>query len=71
METNKLIVLGVVVLVCALGLLILKLRASKQGRKKLTVELAEARKLTHDTVIYTFLLPNNQKKLGLKVGEHI
>lgn len=40
METNNIIVLGLIAFICALGFLVYKLRAPKQGKKKLTVELA-------------------------------
>ncbi len=69
MEVNNIIVLAIVILV-ALAFFY-RFKAAKPGKQKLSVELVEAKKLTHDTIIFTFLLPNTHKKLGLKVGEHI
>lgn len=67
METNNMIVLGIVVLAVVLAL-VYKFRAPKQGKAKLSVELIETRQLTHDTIVFTFLLPPTHKKLGLKIG---
>lgn len=46
---------------------------SKKRNRRSTykVKLIEKHNITHDTVIFTFLLPKNRKSLGLKVGEHI
>ena len=40
-------------------------------QKQLKVKLVEKKRITHDSIIFTFLLPNQKKPLGLKIGEHI
>lgn len=67
METNNVIIIGAMIFLAALALLF-RFKAAKPGKAKLSVELVEAKKLTHDTIIFTFILPNSHKKLGLKVG---
>ena len=70
MEANNILVVAIVVLLAALALFY-RFKAGKTGKQKISVELVEAKKLTHDTIIFTFILPSSHKKLGLKVGEHI
>lgn len=67
---NYIFIIAIVTLVLAISLLT-KMRTKKQGRQRLSVELVEAKQLTHDTITFTFLLPNANRKLGLKIGEHI
>ena len=40
----------------------------KNKKQNLKVKLIEKKPLTHDTIIFTFLLPNPKKPLGLKIG---
>ena len=55
---------GIIILIIFLTFLF------KPNNKKqtLNVKLAEKKPLTHDTIIFTFLLPNSKKPLGLKIG---
>jgi len=43
----------------------------RNKRSKYKVKLIEKNYITHDTAIFTFLLPKTRKALGLKVGEHL
>ena len=40
----------------------------KPGKQTMKVELVEKKRLTHDTILFTFALPDSSKKLGLKIG---
>lgn len=59
--------IGLAVFVIALALMY-KFKPSKNRKQKLSVELVEAAQQTHDTILFTFMLPDTSKKLGLKVG---
>lgn len=39
--------------------------------QKLTVKLIDKKHITHDSIVFTFLLPDQKRTLGLKIGEHI
>lgn len=67
---NLFIAVGIAIFLAVIGFL-MRSKFVKQGRRRMKVELVEAKKLTHDTIIFTFTLPNTSKSLGLKVGEHI
>jgi hypothetical protein len=62
--------MGVIALIVLIGVL-MKLKPSKSRKLKINVELVEKRQETHDTIAFTFMLPDINKKLGLKIGEHI
>lgn len=66
MDTTIFAGLGIVFF--ALIAIFFRLKAMKGNRQKLTVELVEKNQLTHDTIVFTFTLPNSRSKLGLKVG---
>ena len=69
-DTNLIIIVIILAIVLIISY-VLKLKTSKPSKQKLTVELVEAKQLTHDTIIFTFVLPNANRKLGLKIGEHL
>lgn len=39
--------------------------------RKIEAKLVEKTRVSHDTFLYTFLLPQQDGPLGLRVGEHI
>ncbi len=47
---------------------ILYFKKNNNKKNKLKVKLIEKNYITHDTAIFTFLLPSSRKSLGLKVG---
>lgn len=59
--------IGLAVFLVSLALMY-KFKSPKNRKQKLTVELVEATEQTHDTKVFTFLLPDPSKKLGLKIG---
>jgi hypothetical protein len=47
------------------------LKPKKLAPSLIKAKLVEKNQITHDTIIFTFLLPPHKKTLGLRVGEHI
>ena len=68
MEFNLILLGAPLVIILAIFVFFL---TQKRGPTKMQCQLVEKDKLTHDTIIFTFTLPNQKKTLGLKVGEHI
>lgn len=70
MEINNSLLLaipGVIIIFIVIFLLFRK----DAGLKTLKVKLVDKKHITHDSIVFTFLLPEKDKKLGLKIGEHI
>jgi len=65
---NSTFLIGFAIAFLAIIAILLRMRAMKGKRQKLIVELVEKNQLTHDTIVFTFTLPNNSSRLGLKVG---
>ena len=66
-DIKLLFVPGVVIF----GLFFAFLLKPKNPIRTLSVKLVDKRTLTHDTIIFTFLLPNPKRAVGLEIGEHI
>lgn len=64
-------ILPIVALAVAALIIATILLRRKKGPQTMIVKLIEKEKLTHDTIIFTYALPDASKKLNLKVGEHI
>ena len=67
LDIKYLLVPGAIILVIFLLLLF----KPKPRQQRLSVKLVDKKVLTHDTIIFTFLLPDAKKTLGLKIGEHL
>ena len=61
----KLLFIPGIVILLLFFILLLK---PKNPLKTLSVKMVDKRVLTHDTIIFTFLLPNQKRPLGLKIG---
>lgn len=70
MEINNPLLLAIPGAIIVLIVLFLLFRKGA-GLKTLRVKLVDKKHITHDSIIFTFLLPEKDKNLGLKIGEHI
>ena len=53
-------------------LFIYRIRMNRQrGPAQTEVRLVEKTRVSHDTFLFTFLLPEQNVPLGLRIGEHI
>lgn len=63
-DIKLLFIPGIIILLIFLILL----ARPKNRLRNLSVKLVDKRILTHDTIIFTFLLPDQKRPLGLKIG---
>jgi hypothetical protein len=62
MVNSNIMMMGIIALVALICVLI-KLSPSRSRKLKINVELVEKKQETHDTIAFTFMLPNTNKKL--------
>jgi hypothetical protein len=71
MESTGILIIGLAAVCLVLFAIIMKLQPSSPLKQKITVRLVEKVSETHDTMVLTFMLPDNSRKMGLRIGEHI